>query len=59
MGEVGNERNHDVNLLQIASNGWMAAVLLCLIWLVSFALPPPLQSRVLREANDAPTLRPH
>jgi MFS transporter, DHA1 family, inner membrane transport protein len=43
-------------LSQVTAIGWASAVLLGVIWLVSFALPPPLQSLALREASDAPNL---
>ena len=45
-----------VLLSQLAANSWAAISLFCLIWFVGFMLPAPLQSRVLREASDAPNL---
>lgn len=43
-------------LSQLAANGTVSAMLMCVIWFVSFGLPPPLQSLALREAIDAPNL---
>jgi DHA1 family inner membrane transport protein len=43
-------------LAQFASNVWLAAVLLFLIWVSGFSVVSSLQSRLLREASDAPNL---
>lgn len=43
-------------LSQLAGTGWAAVTLLCLIWFVAFMMPAPLQSRVLKEASEAPNL---
>jgi DHA1 family inner membrane transport protein len=43
-------------LSQFADNGWVASVILWLGMLVGFAGPGALQSRILREAGDAPNL---
>lgn len=43
-------------LSQLAANAWVAVTLICLFWLSSFVLPAPLQSRVVREGKEAPTL---
>lgn len=45
-----------VALSQLAAQTWAAVTLLCLFWLVCFMLPAPLQSRVIKEGRDAPTL---
>ncbi|MEO6012653.1 MAG: MFS transporter [Devosia sp.] len=42
-------------LSQTASIPWLAIPLICLIWMVIFPLPALLQTRMLREASDAPT----
>jgi DHA1 family inner membrane transport protein len=39
---------------QFASNSVVIVILLCLSWLVGFMFLAPVQSRVLREVNDAP-----
>jgi DHA1 family inner membrane transport protein len=41
-------------LSQAALDGWGLTVLLCVIWMVGFAFPAPVQSRILREVSDAP-----
>jgi DHA1 family inner membrane transport protein len=43
-------------LSQLAANAWIAVALLCLFWLSCFILPAPLQSRVIREGKESPTL---
>lgn len=41
---------------QVTAIAWLTVTLLCLIWMVIFALPALLQGRMLRAAGDAPTL---
>ncbi len=36
-----------------AANAWASIILLCLLWMVAFAYPPPLQSRAIKEAGEA------
>lgn len=43
-------------LWAFAANTWASITVMCLLWLVAFAYPPPLQSRAIREAADAPGL---
>jgi MFS transporter, DHA1 family, inner membrane transport protein len=43
-------------LAQFAGNGWVASGILCAGMFVGFAGPGALQSRILREAGDAPNL---
>ena len=41
-------------LWQLAFNTWTAVALLFLAWLSAFTIPASLQSRLIREANEAP-----
>ena len=45
-------------LAHFSGNGWLVPVLLFLIWASGFSVASSLQSRLLREASDAPNFAP-
>jgi DHA1 family inner membrane transport protein len=56
VGTMGVNMLLSLLLSQFAHNGWIASGILCAGMFVGFAGPGALQSRILREAGDAPNL---